>query len=125
MTETGGGVSTPEPDGHSALVESDQHRGSPVFDPAGTRIGTICRVFVEASSQRLAYAEVTFGGFLGFGTGQYVTAWNKLRPGANRRGAFALTQRRWTRSNAPLCRVSPDCVNSYRATLFPALNAQP
>ncbi len=81
MTETGGGVSTPEPDGHSALVESDQHRGSPVFDPAGTRIGTICRVFVEASSQRLAYAEVTFGGIPGLRYGAVRYGLEQAAPG--------------------------------------------
>jgi hypothetical protein len=74
---------------YPALTESDEHRGAPVFDPAGNLIGTIVRVYVEQPSERVAYADLTCGGFLGWGSRRYSIPWDKLRQTVMLRGFIA------------------------------------
>ena len=61
---------------HEHRPEGHQHRGAPVFDGRGRRIGTIDRVFAEPSN--VIYADLTCGGMLGFCARRYVIAWDKL-----------------------------------------------
>jgi hypothetical protein len=61
-----------------ALVESDRVEGTAVYDLGGKNIGTIKRVMIDKISGRVAYAVMSFGGFLGFGTDEYAIPWNKL-----------------------------------------------
>jgi hypothetical protein len=47
------------------LIESDRVEGTTVYDPAGNNIGSIKRLMIEKISGRVAYAVMSFGGFLG------------------------------------------------------------
>jgi uncharacterized protein YrrD len=47
------------------LIGSDKVEGTPVYGSDGTRIGSIERVMIEKVSGNVAYAELSFGGFLG------------------------------------------------------------
>ena len=47
------------------LIESDRLEGTTVYDPQGNNIGTIKRLMIEKVSGRVAYAVMSFGGFLG------------------------------------------------------------
>jgi hypothetical protein len=49
------------------LIGSDKVEGTPVRRSNGDKIGTIERVMIEKRSGRVAYAVMTFGGFLGIG----------------------------------------------------------
>lgn len=60
------------------LVEDDQIKGAAVFDPLGRRIGVLQRLYREAESGRLVFADVAVGGFLDFGTRCYVFPWENL-----------------------------------------------
>jgi hypothetical protein len=60
------------------LIESDRVEGTTVYDPKGTNIGSIKRLMIEKLSGRVAYAVVSFGGFLGMGEDHYTLPWNKL-----------------------------------------------
>jgi hypothetical protein len=60
------------------LVEDEEIRGTAILDPQGRRIGTIERLYREAASGRLVFAEVAVGGLLGFGTRCYVFQWENL-----------------------------------------------
>ena len=51
------------------LIESDRVEGTTVYDPAGNNIGSIKRLMIEKISGRVAYAMMSFGGFLGYGHG--------------------------------------------------------
>ena len=50
------------------LIESDRVEGTTVYDPQGNDIGSI----------RVAYAVMSFGGFLGMGSEEHTIPWSKL-----------------------------------------------
>ncbi len=60
------------------LIASDRVEGTAVYDPSGNRIGTIQRVMIEKISGRVAYAVMSFGGFLGLGQEEHAIPWRKL-----------------------------------------------
>ena len=60
------------------LIESDRVEGTTVYDPGGNNIGSIKRLMIEKISGRIAYAVMSFGGFLGMGTEEHSIPWNKL-----------------------------------------------
>src|SRR5947208_17185995 len=60
------------------LIESDRVEGTTVYDPQGNNIGSIKRLMIEKISGRVAYAVMSFGGFLGMGTEEHSVPWNKL-----------------------------------------------
>ena len=60
------------------LIESDRVEGTYVYDPNGSHIGTIKRLMIEKISGKVAYAVMSFGGFLGMGADEHTIPWNKL-----------------------------------------------
>jgi hypothetical protein len=60
------------------LIESDRVEGTTVYDPQGKNIGSIKRLMIEKISGRVAYAVMSFGGFLGMGQEEHTIPWNKL-----------------------------------------------
>ena len=60
------------------LIESDRVEGTSVYDPQGNNIGSIKRLMIEKISGRVAYAVMSFGGFLGIGAEEHSIPWNKL-----------------------------------------------
>ena len=71
MTEQG--VMTGKP-----LIESDRVEGTTVYDPQGNNIGSIKRLMIEKIGGRVAYAVMSFGGFLGMGSQEHAIPWSKL-----------------------------------------------
>lgn len=60
------------------LIESDRVEGTTVYDHAGNDIGSIKRLMIEKIKDRVAYAVMSFGGFLGMGTDEHAVPWDKL-----------------------------------------------
>ena len=60
------------------LIESDRVEGTAVYDPKGNNIGSIKRLMIEKVSGRVAYAVLSFGGFLGIGVHHHTVPWEKL-----------------------------------------------
>lgn len=60
------------------LIESDRVEGTTVYDARGNKIGSIKRLMIDKISGRVAYAVMSFGGFLGMGAEEYAIPWNKL-----------------------------------------------
>jgi PRC-barrel domain len=60
------------------LIESDRVEGTTVYDPSGHNIGSIERLMIEKIGGRVAYAVMSFGGFLGMGEDEHAIPWNKL-----------------------------------------------
>jgi PRC-barrel domain len=50
------------------LIESDRVEGTTVYDREGNNIGSIKRLMIEKLSGQVAYAVISFGGFLGMGS---------------------------------------------------------
>ena len=60
------------------LIESDRVEGTTVYDPQGNNIGSIKRLMIEKLSGKVAYAVMSFGGFLGMGSEEHAVPWSKL-----------------------------------------------
>ena len=65
------------------LIGSDKVEGTNVYDAHGEKIGSIERVMIEKRSGRVAYAVLSFGGFLGIGSDYYPVPWASLNYDTN------------------------------------------
>ena len=61
------------------LIGSDKVEGTKVYRSTGDRIGQIERIMLEKRSDKIAYAVLSFGGFMGMGHDHYPIPWSKLR----------------------------------------------
>ena len=68
------------------LISSNRIEGTPVFDRYTKKIGAIHSLMVEKESGQVAYAILTFGGFLGVGARAYPLPWSMLTYDREQRG---------------------------------------
>jgi hypothetical protein len=61
------------------LIASDKVEGTAVRRADGDKLGTIKRVMIDKMSGKVAYAVMTFGGFLGIGDEYRALPWSLLR----------------------------------------------
>lgn len=61
-----------------SLIGSDKVEGTAVYRSDGTKIGRIERVMIEKVSGEVAYAIMSFGGFMGIGEDYYPLPWSAL-----------------------------------------------
>jgi hypothetical protein len=62
----------------ASLIGSDKVEGTAVYGPDDRKIGTVQRVMLDKISGKVAYAVVSFGGFLGMGEDYHPMPWAKL-----------------------------------------------
>lgn len=62
----------------SDLISADKVVGTAVYDAAGERLGTIDSIMLGKRSGKVAYAVMSFGGFLGIGERYHPLPWNVL-----------------------------------------------
>jgi len=62
----------------SNMVSSTDVNGTEVYSRAGDHLGEINHLMIDKSSGKIAYAVMTFGGFLGIGTEEHPLPWKKL-----------------------------------------------
>jgi hypothetical protein len=63
----------------ASLIGSDKVEGTAVYGPDDRKIGTVQRVMIDKTSGKVAYAVVSFGGFLGMGEDYYPMPWPNLK----------------------------------------------
>ena len=63
----------------TTLIASDKVEGTAVYGSDGDKIGRIENVMIEKRSGQVAYAVLSFGGFLGMGTDHYPLPWSMLK----------------------------------------------
>jgi hypothetical protein len=66
------------PERHT-LIASDRVEGTPVRRTGGEKIGRIERLMIDKLSGKVAYAVLTFGGFLGLGEKHLPIPWERLK----------------------------------------------
>lgn len=64
--------------GSPKLISSNRVQGTEVYGPSGEHVGEIDHLMIERVSGRVAYAVMSFGGFLGMGKDFYPIPWNAL-----------------------------------------------
>jgi hypothetical protein len=70
--------SGPAIDETDRLIASDKVEGTAVYNHKGERLGTIHNFMVDKYSGQVAYAVMSFGGFLGIGESYYPLPWHLL-----------------------------------------------
>lgn len=71
------------------LISSARVEGTPVFNPAGEKLGTVHSLMIHKTTGQVAYALLAFGGFLGVGTHVHPIPWGMLTYDASRHGYVA------------------------------------
>jgi hypothetical protein len=67
----------------SSLIGSDKVEGTAVYGADQNKIGTVQRVMIDKLSGKVAYAVISFGGFLGVGEDYYPVPWSTLKYDTN------------------------------------------
>jgi len=62
----------------SDLISSEKVEGTAVMNRQGEKLGSIESVMIEKRSGRVAYAVMSFGGFLGIGDQHHPVPWSSL-----------------------------------------------
>jgi len=60
------------------LIASDKVEGTAVYNRAGERLGSVYNVMIDKFSGQVAYAVMSFGGFLGIGERNHPLPWRAL-----------------------------------------------
>lgn len=62
-----------------SLIGSDKVEGTAVYGADSKKIGKVERVMIDKISGKVAYAVLTFGGFMGIGEDYYPLPWASLK----------------------------------------------
>lgn len=62
-----------------SLIASDKVEGTAVYRPNGDKLGRIERVMIDKETGKVAYALMSFGGFMGIGRDYYPLPWSLLK----------------------------------------------
>jgi PRC-barrel domain len=63
----------------AALIGSDKVEGTAVYGTDDKKIGQVERVMIDKTGGKVAYAVLSFGGFMGIGSDYYPVPWSTLR----------------------------------------------
>jgi hypothetical protein len=105
-TTAGGAVATDETD---RLISSDKVVGTAVYNPQGEHLGSVYNLMVDKISGQVAYAVMSFGGFLGIGESYHPLPWRLLKYDV-RQGGYVVDLDRRRLEGAP----------SYTASSLPS-----
>ena len=67
-----------EADETDRLISSEKVEGTAVYDRRGERLGTVHHVMIDKYTGQVAYAVMSFGGFLGIGESYHPLPWKML-----------------------------------------------
>jgi hypothetical protein len=66
-----------------SLIASDRIDGTVVYGSGGSKIGSIRQMMIDKITGKVAYAVLSFGGFLGMGDEYYPLPWSTLKYDTN------------------------------------------
>jgi len=93
------------------LIASNKVEGTAVYNRQGERLGTVYNFMVNKRSGQVAYAVMSFGGFLGMGESYHPLPWNALTYDTNQ-GGYVVDLDTNRLSNAPSYRSGEDPFSS-------------
>ena len=67
----------------ASLIGSDKVEGTTVYGGDDQKIGSVQRIMIDKVSGKVAYAVISFGGFLGMGEDYYPLPWANLKYDTN------------------------------------------
>ncbi len=80
------GTSSTVTDETASLIAATKVEGTKVYNRKGDNLGSIYDVMIDKSSGHVAYAIMSFGGFLGIGEGYHPLPWKLLTYDVNQGG---------------------------------------
>jgi len=90
------------------LISSDKAVGTAVYNRQGEHLGSVYNLMIDKYSGQVAYAVMSFGGFLGMGESYHPLPWRTLTYGTRKGGYVVDLDRRrletapsYTSSSAP------------------------
>src|SRR5690348_12074121 len=83
MSGTANRTGAPATEETSQLIASDKVEGTAVYNRNGDRLGSVYNFMVNKRSGQVAYAVMSFGGFLGIGSSYHPLPWNALNYDVN------------------------------------------
>lgn len=89
----------------SDLISSEKVEGTSVMNRQGEKLGSIESVMIEKRSGRVAYAVMSFGGFLGIGDQHHPVPWSSLTYDTNA-GGYVIDADRARLQGAPAYKSS-------------------
>ena len=84
----------------TSLIASDKVEGTAVYGADQRKIGSLERVMIDKISGKVAYAVLSFGGFLGMGEDYYPVPWSTLKYDTNL-GGYLVNLTKDQLDNAP------------------------
>ena len=72
--------------GHTSAILASKVKGTAVYNDAGDKIGTVEDIVLDKQSNRIMFAALGFGGFLGAGEKYYPVPWSLLDYDENKGG---------------------------------------
>ena len=63
----------------ASLISAEKVQGTAVYNTQGDRLGDVYDVMIDKRSGKIAYAVMSFGGFLGMGNDYHPLPWNTLK----------------------------------------------
>jgi hypothetical protein len=97
-----GTVATDETD---RLIAADKVEGTAVYNRMGERLGTVHNVMIDKYTGQVAYAVMSFGGFLGMGESYHPLPWRVLTYDT-RQGGYVVDLDRSRLAGAPSYKTS-------------------
>jgi hypothetical protein len=76
------------------LISSEKVVGTPVYNRQGEHLGSVHSIMLDKVSGQVAYAVMSFGGFLGIGESYHPLPWRVLTYDVNRGGYVVDIDRR-------------------------------
>ena len=89
----------------STLIAADKVQGTPVYNSAGESLGEIYDLMIDKRSGHVAYAIMSFGGFLGIGDKYHPLPWSILTYDTQK-GGYVVNLSRDVLERAPSYAVS-------------------
>jgi sporulation protein YlmC with PRC-barrel domain len=90
----------PTPSGHTRAIAASRVTGTNVYNPQGEKIGHVEDVVLDKMSDKVMFAVIGFGGFLGIGERYHAMPWSMLDYDPNR-GGYIVTLSRDVLEKAP------------------------
>ena len=84
----------------SSLISASKVTGTNVYNTAGESLGDIYDVMLDKKSGQIAYAIMSFGGFLGIGTRYHPIPWSTLHYDLQK-GGYVIPMSKEVLKNAP------------------------
>jgi len=83
-----------------SLISADKVEGTTVYNRTGDKLGTVKTVMIDKTSGKVAYAVMSFGGFLGMGSDLHPLPWSVLDYDT-RQGGYVVDLDKKTLEGAP------------------------